>query len=355
MSILPVLLLAAAAARAEPPAAAVNRVMHRVDELVGRERGRDAREIDALDRQAEALFAELKPLGWRAAAPLGEAAGAPARSAKARLFAVTFLSKLRDPAAFDPLSGVLLDADQDADVRLSAAQALVALDAPPASSRRAFCAALAQPELPRLVEDEVLIALTRLGCDDPAPLLKTARAFGARPSDADLSTVRRALTALGVSRGEAAARGLLSLVSWFPPRRPARAAAIAALARKREDLATWLQSEAFPVVRDALRSETNSPAAMTDLLSVADAFGPRADALLLPLASHPDPEVLAAAAEALARRGDVAALPELEAAAAGALSDPRFAPKPGRPDPAELLSRLEAAVESLRRTRAARK
>jgi len=105
-------------------------------------------------------------------------------------------------------------------------------------------------------------------------------------------------------------------------------------------------------VREALRSETAAPETMLVLVALDDALDPGDDALR-PLAAHADPEVLAAAAEALARRKDSEVLPGLETIAAGALNDPRFAPKPGRPDPARQLARIEAAVEALRRARGA--
>lgn len=337
------------------PALAVSLAMARVDALVARETGRDARAAAELDRRAEEVFKDVAPLGWRAAAPLGDAARDPKRPPKSRLFAVIFLGKLRDPAAFEPLSGVLLDPDQDADARLSAAQGLTALDVPPEAARRTLCSALAQPELPRPLLDETLIALARLGCGEPAALERAARLFGPRPDGRDLVDARRALAALAKSRGEGSLRRLLALAGYFPPRGAARAAAIEALASRSADLATALAPEALPVVRDALRSETSEPATMLILVRLADAFGPEADGLLLPLASHPDAEVLALAAEALARRKAVAALPALEAALANALDDPRFAPKPGRPDPAALLARVEAATASLRRSRSVQK
>jgi len=353
MSLAPLALLLAASAAAQTPAADVARTMSRVDALVAQESGKDRSVIDALDRRAEALFSGLKPLGWRAAAPLGDAAKDPKRSPKARVLAVSFLAKLNDPAAFKPLSDILLDREQDADARLGAAQGLAALDAPPQAARRTFCAALSQPDLPRALSDESLIALSRLGCEDPAPLEKAARAFGPRPDGADLAGARRALAALGRSRGAPAVRSLLALVGWYPSGGPARAAALAALGEHRSDLIGPLAPEAYPVVRDALRDETASPASMLTLVALADALGPDADELLAPLASHPDAEVLVAAAEALARRKTVKALPELEAVVAGALNDPRFSPQPGRPDPAQLLARVEAAVEALRLARAA--
>jgi hypothetical protein len=348
------LVLFAAFARAQDPAADVARALARVDRLVAQEAGRDASAVAVLDRRAIAVFKDVALLGWRAAAPLGEAARDPKRRAKTRLFAVTFLARLNDPAAFEPLSSVMLDDEQDADVRLSAAQGLEALDVPPDAPRKAFCSALGRPGLPRPVFDETLIALTRLGCVDPAPLERAARRFGPRPGGRDLVAARRALDALARSPGQAPLRRLLALEDYFPSRSAARAAAIEALAERPADLAA-LAPQALPVVRDALRSETAEPATMLALVPLADAFGPAADELLLPLAAHPDAEVLAAAAEALARRRLVAALPALDAVIAGAISDPRFAPKPGRPDPARLLERLEVAAAALRRARDAQK
>jgi hypothetical protein len=351
INILPALLLAAAA-HAAAPESTVDKAMARIDGLVAQEPGHDRRVIESLDQRAEAAFAEIKPLGWRAAAPLGAVARDLKRPVKTRLFAVTFLSRLNDPSVFSPLSAVLLDPEQDADLRLAAAQGLNSLNVPPQVSRRTFCSVLAQPDLPRLVSTESLIALTRLGCDDASSLTRAARAYGPRPKDADLADVRRSLTALGISRGEDSARALLALITWFPAESAGRAAAVAALGQHRADLSTWLKRESFPVIRDALRSESAEPASMVVLIDLMDAFGPEADDVLLPLASHPDPEVLALAAEALARRKVVSALPTLEEISNNALNDPRFAPKPGRPDPAEMLSRLEAAVATLRRARA---
>jgi hypothetical protein len=337
------------------PALAVSLAMAKVDALVAREAGQDAGVVAGLDREAQAQYKSLAPYGWKAAEPLGAAADDRTRAPKSRFFAVFFLGKLHDAAAFEPLSKVLLDADQDPDSRLSAAQGVAALDVPAEALRKTLCAAVPQPELPRPVLDETLIALTRLGCPEPAPLERAARLFGPRPSGADLVAVRRALDGLAKSRGEAPVRRLFVMADYFPSRTPARAAALAALATRRKDLVTALAPEAFPVVREALRTETSEPATMLVLVTLADAFGPEADAVLLPLASHPDAEVLALTAEALARRKAVAALPALEAVLAHPLDDPRFGPKPGRPDPAALLARIEAATASLRRARSAQK
>jgi hypothetical protein len=61
--------------------------------------------------------------------------------------------------------------------------------------------------------------------------------------------------------------------------------------------------------------------------------------------------VLAKAAEAMVVFKRVEAIPALDAVLAGAMRDPRFSPKEGRPDPSALLARLEKAVDALRRAR----
>jgi hypothetical protein len=336
-------LAVAASARAADPASVVAAVMKRADAIVAEETGKDADAVATLDKRAMALFKDLAPLRWRAAAPLGDAARDLKRPAKARLFAVMYLSRLRDPASLRPLSDVLINPDQDAEARVAAAQGLAALDVAPAAPRKAFCATLAQPDLPAPIVDEILIAVARLGCDDPAPLEKIARAGSLRPEGPAWTAARRALTAMTRSPDPASAARLLALVSYFPPGGDARRAAIAALEARKRDLVSGLVPESLPIVREALRSETGDSETMLVLVRLADAFGPETNDMLLPLASHPDAEVLTVAAEALARRKDVRAIAPLEAVIAGALTDPRFAPKPGRPEPSQLLERIEAA------------
>ena len=354
-ALLAVLLAASArAASVQDPAAVVASALARVDKLVAQEPGKDARAVADLDRRAAAAYKDISPLGGSAAVPLAGVALDLRRAAKTRFFAVTFLARLGAPACFPPLSSVFVDPGQDDESRLAAAQGLTAVDAPRDAVSRTFCAALTQPDLPRPLLDTTLIALTRGGCADPAPIERAARAYGSRPGGADLVDVRRAMEALARSRGPAPLRRLLALSLYFPSRGAARAAAVKVLETRKADLVA-LAPESLPVVRELIRSETSEIPSMLILTRLADAFGPGADVLLVPLASHPDAEVLADAAEALARRKAVAALPALEAVLAGAINDPRFAPKPGRPDPAKLLARIDAAAQTLRGARDARK
>ncbi|MDD5301689.1 MAG: hypothetical protein PHS14_01160 [Elusimicrobia bacterium] len=338
-------------ASAQTPQAVVERAMARAEKLVASEKGKDALEIGDLDRAAESLAKELRPLGWKAAPALGAAASDLKRPEKVRLFAASFLALIRDPAAFPPLEDILLNRELSPSVRALAAQSLPGQGAPDAAVSKALCAALAQEDLPREVLSETLLSLSRLGCQDPAALSRVARSFGPRPSKKDLALVSAALAALGRSRGAVSGKALLALVGYFPSSGAPRAAAIAALDARRAEITTWLAPEALPVVAEALRSETERWDTMIPLIHIATALGPEGGRALLRLTRHPDAEVLAETAEALAAFKHVEALPALEAVIAGAMNDPRFSPKEGRPDPAVSLARLEKAVATLRRAR----
>lgn len=345
------LLALSAPASAQTPHAVVAKVMARAEKLVAAQKGKDAREIRDLDRQAEDLSKELKPLGWRAAPALGAAVSDLKRPEKVRLFAVSFLGLIRDPAAFPPLEDILLNQDLSPSLRALAAQSLPGQGAPDAAVSKALCAALAQEDLPREVLSGALLSLSRLGCADPAALTRIARAFGPRPTGKDLAIVTAAIAILGRSRGTASGKALFALIVHFPPQGEPRAAAIAALDARRAEISTWLAPEALPVVAEALRSESARWDTMIPLIHLASTLGPEAVAPLARLAKHPDAEVLAEAAEALAALKHLESLPALDSAVAGALNDPRFSPKEGRPDPAALLARLEKAVAALRRAR----
>jgi hypothetical protein len=345
------LLALALPAHAETPQAAVARVMAKAEKLVAAESGKDANEIRDRDHQAENLSKELKPFGWKAAPALGAAAQDLRRPAKVRLFATSFLALIRDPAALPPLEDILLNAEQDPGVRAVAAQSLPGQGAADAAVREALCKALAQPELPREVLSEALIPASRLGCLEPTALARIARSFGARPIEKDMPLVGAAIAALGRSRGADSGKALLALISYFPPLGAPRASAIAALDSRRAEISDWLAPEALPVVTEALRSESDRWDTMIPLIHLASALGPGAAPALSRLSRHPDAEVLAEAAEALVAFKRVEALPALEAVVAGAMNDPRFSPKEGRPDPAVSLARLEKAVAALRRAR----
>ncbi len=349
--ILALLLILQASAHAQTPNVAVAKTLSRVETLVASQKSKDAREIAALDRRALGYSRDLAPYGWRAVPSLAAAVKDAKRPAKVRFLAASYLGLLGDPAAFAPLSEVLLDPAQNPSLRALAAQSLSGLGVPGAAVRDALCAAVAQEDLPRETLDDALVGLATLGCRDTAPLARISHAYGPRPSGRDLATVRHALAVLGKSIGIESGRSLLALAAYFPPRGDARAVAIESIDARRAELAVWLKPETLPVVTEALRSESERFDTMRALARATRALGPEAAPALSRLTSHPDAEVLVAAAEALAEFKYLPALPALEAAVAGALTDPRFSPTEGRPDPAELLARVEKSVELLRRAR----
>lgn len=350
---IPALLLALAVPlhAAETPEAAVKRVFLKAEKLVAAQKGKDAREIRDLDRETMGLYAQVKPFGWKAGSALASAAGNKKSHFKVRLLAVSFLGLIRDPAVFPLLEDILLDAEQDPVVRASAAQSLAGQNAPDATTSEVLCASVSRPELPREVLNAVVLSLSRFGCLDAAPLVNLVRSFGPRPAPADLPLVTGALASLGRSRGRDSAVLLIDQVAYFPPEGEARAAAIKALDARRAEVGIWAKEEAVLVVREALRSETGRWDTMLPLVRVAAALGPEGGEMLARLSRHPDAEVLAAVSEELVKFKVFEALPDLEAIVAGAMNDPRFSPRPGRPDPAGLLARIEKAAKALRLAR----
>lgn len=349
---IPALLIAlSVSASAQPPHAVVASVLARAETLVAEQKGKDVSEIRDLDRRAQALSSELKPLGWRAAPALGAAVQDLKRPEKVRLYAASFLGLIRDPAAFAPLEDIMLNQEQPATVRALAAQSLPGQGATDASVSKALCLALAQEDLPREVLEEVLLSLSRLGCPDPGALSRVARAYGTRPGKKDLALVAAAISVLGRSRGATSGKALLELVGRFPALGDSRAAVIMALDARRSEIAAWLAPETAPVVAEALLSESSRRDTMIPLIRLAAALGPETAPALSRLTKHPDAEVLAETAEALAALGRVDAIPALDAVVKGAMSDARFSPQEGRPDPAVTLTRIENALAALRRLR----
>lgn len=335
--------------QARTPQDPVARVMARVEQLVAAETGKDAREINNLDREAGRLSTELKPLGWKAVPALAAAAQDLKRPAKVRLLIVTLLALTEDPSALPPLEAVLLNPEQPPFVRALAAQSLPGLGAPAPAVRTALCAALARKNLPREVLSDVLIPLTRLGCEDPGPLARVARSFGPRPDKKDTPLVNAAITALGRSRSSASDRLLLTLVSDFPEQGTPRTAVMTALESRRAEIAAWLNPEGLSIVVEVLRDlEKERWQTLIPLIHLASALGPDAAPALERLTKHPDAEVLAETAEALAGLKYVEALPALDGIVARAPRDPRFVAEKNRPDPAASLARIQKAVEALR-------
>lgn len=337
---------------AATPAQDVEKAFARISALLAAQKGRHARDIDALDKQALAAGQDLKRHGWRAVEPLAAIAQDLSRPPKERLLAASFLALTADPLAAAPLGEVLLDSAQDPLVRAAAGESLAALPVSRHTVRLILTRALADDALPRDALEPVLSKAAFVGLADAEVGRRAARRLGARPEGRALAAARLAVRALGRTYGAAAADALLDLLHWYPADSPLRDDVVAALDAKRADLLTFRRPEARPVLDDALRSESAQPRRMIVLVRLAADYGPELAPALARLSRHPDAEVLVEAAEGLVRLKDREAarlaLPELQAVAEGALADARFSPRDARPDPAALLARLEKAIAALK-------
>lgn len=337
---------------AATPESDVTRVFARIHVILFSGQDEDARAIAARDRMAAAEGEALRRHGWRAVRPLGEVAANIARPKKERLLAASFLALTGDPLAAEPLEKLLLDAGQDPQVRGAAAESLAALPLSKGHARRVMTQALGDPELPRDALEPCLAKVSVTGFADAETARLLLRRLGSRPGGRTLEASRLALRGLGKTFGAGAVDALLDLLGWYPADSPLRPDAVAALEAKSGDLLSFRRPQARTALESLLRSESDRPLSMNALVRLSAAYGPELAPALARLSRHPDAETLVEAAEALIHLKDkkaaAAALPGLQAVAAGAFSDPRFSPRQGRPDPGVLLARLEKAISALK-------
>lgn len=321
----PLLLLAALAfASPEKSAAAL---MDKARSLLESQANRPADEIRELDRKIMAQGAEAAKLGWRAAPVFTRTALDKTANAKLRLFALSYLALLRDPAALPAFAGVLAEASAPDFLRESAAESLANLPVSAAARRKALCSAL---EVKR-----ALAEVAGLGCEDAAPLAGPA-------GRGDL----QALSALGRTLPLDAVRLMLELLPRFRAASEQRVVLVRALAKRPDDLRVLGLESARPIW-SALRDSGRSPAVAVAALPLLAELQPEGTVeLLLRLLDDADAEVAVSAAEALVKLRHEPALPKLEAMSSGALNDPRFGP---RKDAASLLDRLEKTASLLKK------
>lgn len=326
----------------------VRAVFVKMERLLGRQAGADARAVAALDREIESLSPAVLRWKWRAVAPLERVASDPGRPAKARLYALSFMSLTRDPLALPPLRRLLLDPAAPASLRSAAAEGLPSLGVSRPSLRAALCAALAQEDLPEETARAALREASRLGCDDASVLEARARSAGLRPEGPAARTAELAAAGLGRSLPVEAARALVRLLEFYPAGSPLKTPVLRALWEKRRDLPA-LRTEAVGALTGAIRSESGRPEAIAAAVPVLASLGdPGQVPLLRRLLSYPDAEAAVAAAEALAAMQVFPAREDIAKILARVHEDERFAPRPGRPEPRALIERLQEAQKRLR-------
>jgi HEAT repeat protein len=100
--------------------------------------------------------------------------------------------------------------------------------------------------------------------------------------------------------------------------------------------------------QEALQSESDAPDNAIAAAHLLDSFqDPAAIPVLLRFLRNRDPEVVAVCAESLAGLKAKEAREPLTQLLAKVPQDPRFAPMRGRPDPRDLVARIEKALDAI--------
>ncbi|MFA6002933.1 MAG: hypothetical protein WC881_02590 [Elusimicrobiota bacterium] len=337
---------------AESPEEAAQReiaaVFTKAAKAVAAQSGQDARTIASSDAGIEALAPAVLKWEWRAVEPLARIASDPGIGLKVRVYALSFLGMTHDPLALPPMKGLLLDRSAAPALRSIAAMDIPHLKASSRAARSILCSALDEETLPPEVARSVLSETAHLGCEQTQGLEYWARHYGPAPKGLSRDAALSALQSLGQSRPIEAARSLLRLLDMYPPASDMRPALLKALWEKRRDTAA-LQDQTAAALIALLQSGTRYPATAVAAIPVLAALrDPAHIPLLTRFLADPDAEVAAVTAEALAELQVFPAREGISQLLAHAHEDPRFAPKPGRPDPTSLLERIQAAEKRLR-------
>ena len=333
------------AAALRTPGGDVGAIFSEIERLERSEDDQTADVVRARDRHAEKLAPEVLRWGRRAVAPLLALARDASKTAKTRLLAVSTAGLVRDPGAFLALRAFMLDDGQPDGLRAQAALGLAGLPVSRAARSEAFCAALDRPAAGPELRRQALLQAAELGCRDPDVLERAAKSYGDRPEPAQAELAACAVRGLGAGYGLEPARALWRLYAFFPGGSALRREALLALDRKRAALRALPETEHDAL--SALSASSGTPDAAVAARLVGAVGTPRCVKALERALRDPDAEVVAQAAESLAQLKDKSAAPALRRILAGAIHDERFAPRPGRADPAKLLARIQAAAEAL--------
>lgn len=337
-------MLARGSLEAQGPESDVARVFGEIERLEREQVNKTADVIRVGDRRAHALAPSVLRWGHKVIPPLEAIARDAGKPAKTRQLAVSVIGLTRDPGAFPPLRAMLLDSALPDGLRSEAAVGLGGTTVSKAARREAFCSALREDALPPQALREALIAVSTLGCDDAALLERRARLLSLSPNGADAERARLILAALGRTPAPEAGDALWRLFGDYAAGSPQREAALTALLADPARLAA-LGSRNEPRALRAVSEESGRAENAVLAARLAARVGtPRCADALRRLLRHGDAEVVAEAAEGLARLKWAKAKKDLAGVVERAHDDARFAPKPGRPDPAIQLARVRAAL-----------
>lgn len=322
----------------------VESVFQKITEIRLKQTNQDAATIDALEQQIAALGRRLVSQGFQVSSGLAQKMLDRTLPVKTRLWALVWASQTKDPEILEALRSVLESKDEPELLRAEAAAAIAALPISALARRRALCPAASDASLTPLALREVLLALSVLGCEETGGLEGLVRSLGTEPKDAGAAA--NGLAAVGRSLAVESPAALLRLAAFYPADSPLRARALEALWEGRERLrleASWRGD-----LRELAEKSGRNPAATAAALRLlAFLKEPESTPLLMRFLDSPEPENVAAAAEALAALRAPGARAKIERLVANIHRDPRFSPRAQRPDPRVWVLRLEAALKKL--------
>lgn len=342
-----VLVWAAPLAAAPAKPAAVPALVAEMETLHAGQAGQSPQAIQESDAKIADLAGRAAKLGWTAVPEIGRRAEDRARPWKVRAYLAGALGLIGDASAFPILKGLLADPDAPGELRAQAAQSLAGLRVSRRAVREALTTALREGDLPPLARSEALSQLSVLGSDDLGTLERIIRSAGRQAREGSLLDARKALRSLSRSTNPGAPRVLVELADYYPRGSELRDAVLDALeTHPPEDPA--VQERATRALLAALRQErSKSPIRLKAVRLLAAVGGPGSAQALLKILDSPNPELVAEAAEGLARREILQAKAPLAEILRGAHRDPRFSPLPTRPEPQTYVRRIRKALDQV--------
>lgn len=324
--------------RPKPAPDRVQAVLAEMDALARAEENGRTLEARAAERKLRGYGRELKLLGPQAVSALGAALRENGRPLKLRLYCAAILGLLGDPGGFVPLRDAALDTWTDPGLRSAGLQALAGLRVGEREKRRVLDQALADTNAPAQVWREALAQLADLGTDDPSGVARAAERDDFREQDG-----RNAVAAVAGSPVTGAGLRVFELLPRLAGLPAAEADALGFLAQQPRLAVGPRESDVvFEILRRGHGRSAALAARVASRLSALEA----ADELKRALRSR-DPEVVAEAAEGLARLKDPKAASALQALAGQLESDRRFLARPGVDGPAYAARVFEASQMTL--------
>jgi HEAT repeat protein len=319
-----------------------------MEQLAQSKQGKHPLKARSLDRELENTARKLTALGEKATPALKWYATQKKRPLSVRLYAVATMGLIGDLRTHATLKTLVRDKAEDPGLRSAALQAIAGLKLP-ARERWRFLEEAAATGHPETVRREAFVQLAVVPGEDADLLEAAAKRFGAKPKDAKELTAGHAIKALQISRSNDAEAALFRLLSYFHVGHSLRAKALTALSHRRlilgqGRLGRKLGGDEFSTLTRVIFDEKGElPLQAARLLgSLADRRATKP--LIRVLRRKQDPALVTAAALSLKAIGDPKGVAAVNKLLANLVSDTRFRPAPGKPDPRQYALQVRRAA-----------